>query len=69
MKTLYKVKNKNMYRYKIYKDSKGEWNWKIIKICEKEKIVAYSSKSYVNKEDCRLNAIVHGSKEFSKIVV
>lgn len=41
-------------RYKLYKDKKGEWRWRLL--ASNYRILADSGEGYVNKQDC-LHAI------------
>jgi uncharacterized protein YegP (UPF0339 family) len=40
--------------YQIYKDASSQWRWRLQAV--NNRIIAISSESYVNKQDC-LNAI------------
>lgn len=37
-------------RFKVYKDYKGEWRWRLL--AANNKIIADSGEAYTNKQDC-----------------
>lgn len=41
-------------RYKVYKDARGEWRWRLL--AANNQIIATSGEGYQNKQDC-LSAI------------
>jgi uncharacterized protein YegP (UPF0339 family) len=44
----------NTMEYQVYKDASSQWRWRLQ--AANHRIIAVSSESYVNKQDC-LNAI------------
>lgn len=50
-----------MLKFKVYKDSTGEWRWNLI-VSNNGNIVADSGESYKNRKDCyaAIDTIKHG---------
>lgn len=49
-------------RYKVYKDNKGEWRWRLL--ASNNRVLADSGEGYKNKQDC-LQAIELVKRSFT----
>lgn len=45
-----KSAERNHMRYKVYKDNKGEWRWRLL--ATNNRVLADSGEGYKNKQDC-----------------
>lgn len=44
------INKKVIMKFKLYKDRKGEWRWRLVS--SNEKVIADSGEGYVNKQGC-----------------
>ena len=49
-----------MNNFKFYKDKSGKHRWR--RVADNGKIIGASSQGYVNKKECRENAVLNGCK-------